>query len=69
MAHPSRVGFVVDGESRWEDTISVAHRGVSIRGWPTLAGFARVGPGFSDAERIAAPLRAGRSAFHHLQLL
>jgi len=53
------------------DRIALLGDAVKTLGWPTLAGFARVGhsSGFRDAERFEASLRARRFAICYLLLL
>jgi len=53
------------------DRIALLGDAVKTLGWPTLAGFARVGhsSGFRDAEGFEASLRARRFAFCNLLLL
>ncbi len=53
------------------DRIALLGDAVKTLGWPTLAGFARVGHSFGlrYAERFETPLRPRRSAFYYLLLL
>jgi hypothetical protein len=53
------------------DRVRLLIDAVKTLGWPTLAGFARVGHSFGlgYAERFETPLRPRRSALHYLLLL